>query len=333
MPVDFTKAAERTMPAVVHIKASESREAALQRQRENRYSNPFQYFFGDSYGYEQQPRTGTGSGVIYSSDGYILTNNHVVEFATEYEVTLHDNREFRARLVGRDANTDMAVIKIDANDLPAIEIGNSDDVRVGEWVLAVGNPFDLTSTVTAGIISAKGRDINIIKGGRPIESFLQTDAAVNPGNSGGALVDATGKLIGINSAIATPTGVFAGYSFAIPVNLVKRIADDLVKYGEYRRAYLGVNLATMDPHVAQKLDIPFTQGVVVTTLDPVGSAAQAGVQENDVVTKANGKTVTTSSELMELIGRSKVGETLTLNVVRDGNSREIPVRLKPQSNN
>ncbi|MFN0034333.1 MAG: S1C family serine protease [Saprospiraceae bacterium] len=333
VPVDFTKAAERTMPAVVHIKASESREAALQRQRENRYSNPFQYFFGDSYGYEQQPRTGTGSGVIYSSDGYILTNNHVVEFATEYEVTLHDNREFRARLVGRDANTDMAVIKIDANDLPAIEIGNSDDVRVGEWVLAVGNPFDLTSTVTAGIISAKGRDINIIKGGRPIESFLQTDAAVNPGNSGGALVDATGKLIGINSAIATPTGVFAGYSFAIPVNLVKRIADDLVKYGEYRRAYLGVNLATMDPHVAQKLDIPFTQGVVVTTLDPVGSAAQAGVQENDVVTKANGKTVTTSSELMELIGRSKVGETLTLNVVRDGNSREIPVRLKPQSNN
>lgn len=333
VPFDFTKAAERTMSAVVHIKASESKESALQRQRENRYSNPFQYFFGDAYGFEQQPRSGTGSGVIYSEDGYILTNNHVVEFADEFEVTLHDNREFKARLVGRDANTDMAVIKIDGKNLPSIEIGNSDAVKVGEWVLAVGNPFDLTSTVTAGIVSAKGRDIDIIKGGKSIESFIQTDAAVNPGNSGGALVDVNGNLIGINSAIATPTGVFAGYSFAIPVNLAKRIADDLIKYGEYRRAYLGVNVSTMDTHVAQELGIPFTQGVVIASLDPEGSAAQAGVMENDVITKANGKTVTTSSELMELIGRSTVGETLTLNLVRDGNSREIPVRLKTRSNN
>lgn len=333
VPFDFTKAAERTMSAVVHIKASESKESALQRQRENRYSNPFQYFFGDAYGFEQQPRSGTGSGVIYSEDGYILTNNHVVEFADEFEVTLHDNREFKARLVGRDANTDMAVIKIDGKNLPSIEIGNSDAVKVGEWVLAVGNPFDLTSTVTAGIVSAKGRDIDIIKGGKSIESFIQTDAAVNPGNSGGALVDVNGNLIGINSAIATPTGVFAGYSFAIPVNLAKRIADDLIKYGEYRRAYLGVNVSTMDSHVAQELGIPFTQGVVIASLDPEGSAAQAGVMENDVITKANGKTVTTSSELMELIGRSTVGETLTLNLVRDGNSREIPVRLKTRSNN
>jgi len=333
VPFDFTKAAERAMPSVVHIKATESKESAIQRQRENRYSNPFQYFFGDSYGFEQQPRSGTGSGVIYTSDGYILTNNHVVEFADEFEVTLYDNREFRARLVGRDPNTDMAVIKIDANDLPPFELGDSDDARVGEWVLAVGNPFDLTSTVTAGIISAKGRDINIIKGGKAIESFIQTDAAVNPGNSGGALVDVNGNLIGINSAIATPNGVFAGYSFAIPINLVKRIADDLVKYGEYRRAYLGVNVITMDSHVAQEFGIPYTKGVLVASLDPEGSAAQAGVEENDVVTKANGKNVTTSSELMELIGRSKVGETLTLNVVRSGNSQEIPVRLKTRSNN
>ncbi len=333
VPFDFTKAAERTMAAVVHIKATESKESAIQRQRENRSVNPFQYFFGDSYGFEQQPRSGTGSGVIYTTDGYILTNNHVVEFADEYEVTLHDNREFRARLVGRDPNTDMAVIKIDANDLLAIEIGNSDDVRVGEWALAVGNPFDLTSTVTAGIISAKGRDINIIKGGTPIESFIQTDAAVNPGNSGGALVDVNGNLIGINSAIATPTGVFAGYSFAIPVNLVKRIADDLIKYGEYRRAYLGVNVVTMDAQAAKEYGVPFLQGVLVSSLDPVGSAAVAGVEENDVVTKANGKTVTTTSELMELIGRSKVGETMTLNVVRQGNSREISVRLNPKGNN
>jgi serine protease Do len=333
VPFDFTKAAERAMPGVVHIKATESKEAAIQRLKENRYTNPFQYFFGDSYGYEQQPRSGTGSGVIYTEDGYIITNNHVVEFADEFEVTLYDNREFRARLVGRDPNTDMAVIKIDANDLSALEIGNSDEVKVGEWVLAVGNPFDLTSTVTAGIVSAKGRDINIIKGGKPIESFIQTDAAVNPGNSGGALVDVNGKLIGINSAIATPTGVFAGYSFAIPVNLVKRIADDLLKYGEYRRAYLGVNVATMDTHTAEVVGIPFTQGVLISSLDPKGSAAEAGVQENDVVTKANGKNVTTTSELMELIGRSKVGETMTLHVVREGNSREIPVRLKTRSNN
>ena len=333
VPFDFTKAAERAMPSVVHIKATESKESAIQRQRENRYSNPFQYFFGDSYGFEQQPRSGTGSGVIYTSDGYILTNNHVVEFADEFEVTLYDNREFRARLVGRDPNTDMAVIKIDANDLPPFELGNSDEVRVGEWALAVGNPFDLTSTVTAGIISAKGRDIDIIKGGKAIESFIQTDAAVNPGNSGGALVDVNGNLIGINSAIATPNGVFAGYSFAIPINLVKRIADDLVKYGEYRRAYLGVNVITMDSHVAQEFGIPYTKGVLVASLDPEGSASLAGVQENDVVTKANGKNVTTSSELMELIGRSKVGESLTLNVVRGGDSLEIPVRFKARSNN
>jgi len=330
---DFTRAADRSMPTVVHIKASESKQAALQRQRENRYSNPFSYFFGDSYGFEPRPRTGTGSGVIYTSDGYILTNNHVVDFADEFEVTLHDNREFIGRLVGKDPNTDMAVIKIDAKNLPAIEIGNSDEVRVGEWVLAVGNPFDLTSTVTAGIVSAKGRDIDIIKGGKAIESFIQTDAAVNPGNSGGALVDINGKLIGINSAIATPNGVFAGYSFAIPVNLVQRIADDLIKYGEYRRAYLGVNVATMDTKVARELGIPFTQGVVIAHLDPEGSAALAGVQEYDVVVKANGKNVTTTSELMELIGRSKAGETLMLNIVRDGKTQEIPVRLKVKGNN
>jgi Do/DeqQ family serine protease len=328
VPFDFTKAAEKSMAAVVHIKASESRESATQRQRNQRYSDPFEYFFGQGYGYQQQPRSGSGSGVIYTADGYILTNNHVVEFADEYEVTLHDNREFKARLVGRDPNTDMAVIKIDAGDLPAIELGNSDDVRVGEWALAVGNPFDLTSTVTAGIISAKGRDIDIIKGGKAIESFIQTDAAVNPGNSGGALVDVNGRLIGINSAIATPTGVFAGYSFAIPVNLVKRIADDLMKYGEYRRAYLGVNVATMDSNVAKELNLEFVQGAVIVDLDAEGSASKSGVLENDIITKANGKLVTSTAELLEQIGRSQVGETLVLSVVRNNKTQEIPVRLR-----
>jgi len=331
VPFDFTKAAEKSMSAVVHIKASESRELAQQRQRQ--YRDPFEYFFGRSFGYEPQPRSGTGSGVIYTSDGYILTNNHVVSFADEFEVTLHDNREFKARLVGRDESTDMAVIKIDAKDLPAIELGNSDDVKVGEWALAVGNPFDLTSTVTAGIISAKGRDINIIKSGAAIESFIQTDAAVNPGNSGGALVDVNGKLIGINSAIATPTGVFAGYSFAIPVNLVKRIADDLVKYGEYRRAYLGVDIASMDSYLAEQLGVKYVNGVAIMKVYEDGSAAASGLQVKDVVTKINGKNVTSSSELRELVGRSKLGETLTLTVVREGKEKDIPVRLKTRANN
>ncbi|MBK8965078.1 MAG: trypsin-like peptidase domain-containing protein [Saprospiraceae bacterium] len=325
---DFTRAAERAMPSVVHIKATESRQNAVQRQRE---SNPFRFFFGDDFFNMDdyaRPRSGTGSGVIYSSDGYILTNNHVVEFADEFEVTLHDNREFRARLIGADPSTDMAVLKIDAKDLPAIEVGNSDDVKVGEWALAVGNPFDLTSTVTAGIISAKSRDINIIRKGAPIESFIQTDAAVNPGNSGGALVDVNGRLIGINSAIATPTGVFAGYSFAIPVNLATRIADDLVKYGKFRRAYLGVDIATMDSNLARDLDIPYSQGIWVKDLDPEGSAARAGVQPNDIITKINGKNVTTVPELQELIGRSKAGETVQLALVRSGKEKELAVKLK-----
>ena len=334
VPFDFTKAAEKSMDAVVHIKATESREAATKRQRDQRSTDPFEYFFGQSYGYQQQPRSGSGSGVIYTEDGYILTNNHVVEFADEYIVTLHDDREFKARLVGRDPNTDMAVIKIVANDLPAIEIGNSDDVRVGEWALAVGNPFDLTSTVTAGIISAKGRDIDIIKGRKAIESFIQTDAAVNPGNSGGALVDVNGRLIGINSAIATPTGVFAGYSFAIPVNLVKRVADDLIKYGTFERAYLGVDVATMSESTAKELQVGFAQGAIILNIDPDGSASRAGIQQNDIITKANGKNVTSTAELLEQLGRSRVGETLTLAIIRNNKTQEIPVRLisKPEGN-
>ncbi|MCB9356042.1 MAG: trypsin-like peptidase domain-containing protein [Lewinellaceae bacterium] len=331
VPFDFTKAAERSMSAVVHIKASESQQLARQRQQQQRYSDPFEYFFGRSFGYQPQPRSGTGSGVIYTSDGYILTNNHVVDFADEFEVTLHDNREYKARLVGRDDNTDMAVIKIDAKDLPAIELGNSDDVKVGEWVLAVGNPFDLTSTVTAGIVSAKARDINIIKSGKAIESFIQTDAAVNPGNSGGALVDVNGRLIGINSAIATPTGVFAGYSFAIPVNLVKRIADDLINYGEYRRPYLGVDIAPMDSYLAEQMGVNYVPGVAVVKVYPDGSAEKYGIKIKDIVTKINGRNVTNTSELIEQVSRSKLGETVTLTVMREGKEKDIPVRLQTRT--
>ena len=325
-PFDFTRAAEKSMAAVVHIKASESRETANERQSQN----PFRFFFGDGYA---QPRSGTGSGVIYTQDGYIVTNNHVIEFADEYEVTLHDNREFKARLVGRDPNSDMAVIKIDAKDLPAIEVGNSDDVKVGEWALAVGNPFDLTSTVTAGIISAKGRNINIINKRAAIESFIQTDAAVNPGNSGGALVDINGKLIGINSAIATPSGTFAGYAFAIPVNLATRIADDLIKYGEYKRPYLGVDIATMDQKIAEAVDVKYTPGVYIDELDPQGSAARAGVKPKDVVTRINGKTVTSVPELQEQIGRSKVGDVVTLTVSRNGKEQDLSVKLRSNNEN
>ncbi|MEQ1744278.1 MAG: trypsin-like peptidase domain-containing protein [Saprospiraceae bacterium] len=326
--VDFTRAAEHTMETVVHIKAAESRQNAIQRQRQ---TNPFRFFFGDdffNFDDYSQPRAGTGSGVIYTTDGYILTNNHVVENADEYTVTLHDNREFKARLIGADPSTDMAVLKIDAADLPAIELGNSDAVKVGEWVLAVGNPFDLTSTVTAGIISAKSRDINIIRRGAAIESFIQTDAAVNPGNSGGALVDINGRLIGINSAIATPTGTFAGYSFAIPVNLAKRIADDLIKYGKYKRAYLGVDIATMDSNLANELNIPVAQGVWIKALDPQGSAARSGVQPDDVIVKVNGKNISTVPELQEVIGRSRAGETVALTLVRNGKEKTVEVKLK-----
>lgn len=329
-PFDFTRAAEKSMASVVHIKTSESREAAIQRQRQ--YYNPFRNFFGDFFEDYTQPRSGTGSGVIYTNDGYIITNNHVVEFGDIFTVTLHDKREFNARLVGKDPNTDMAVLKIDGETFPALDLGNSDDVKVGEWALAVGNPFDLTSTVTAGIISAKGRDINIIQSGASIESFIQTDAAVNPGNSGGALVDTEGRLIGINTAIATPTGVFAGYSFAIPVNLVKRIADDLIKYGEYRRPDFGAFIATMDTEVAQELEIPYVQGVAVVELVPNGSAEQAGIQPKDVITQINGKTVTSIPELREFIGRSKVGESMQVTLVRNGKEKQVPVRLKTRNN-
>lgn len=335
VPFDFTRAADRAMPAVVHIKASESRQAAVQRQRMEQQRNPFRYFFGDDFfgGYgDGQQRSGTGSGVIYTEDGYILTNNHVIEFADEFEVTLHDGRKFKARLVGRDEDTDMAVIKIDEKRLPAIELADSDDVRVGQWAVAVGNPFDLTSTVTAGIISAKGRDIKIIKGASALESFIQTDAAVNPGNSGGALVDLEGRLIGINSAIATPTGVFAGYAFAIPSDLAKRIAEDLIKYGEFRRAYLGVDIGAMTSDFAQQVGIPFTPGVYVDNAYQDGSAAKAGIKSGDIITRINGKNVTTIPELREMVGRSKIGETINVTVVRDGREKDISVRLYTRKN-
>ena len=249
LPIDFTTAAEVSMPAVVHISTkSEGQETS---------NNPFRDFFGDGFRnpFDNGPRAGMGSGVIYSTDGYIITNNHVVEFANKVEVTLYDNRKFEAKIVGTDKKTDLAVLKIEADNLPNLRNGDSDNAKVGEWVLAVGNPFDLTSTVTAGIISAKGRSIQLLGGGDAIEAFIQTDAAVNPGNSGGALIDAQGRLLGINTAIATRTGVFQGYSFAIPINLVTRIVDDIIKFGSYQRAFLGINVSDLDSEYAEELEV------------------------------------------------------------------------------
>lgn len=321
VPFDFKAAAAKAMPAVVHISASAVQPA------NNESDNPFRFFFGEEYG-GQQPRKGSGSGVFYTSDGYIVTNNHVVEFADEVEVTLYDNRTYSAEVIGRDEKTDLAVIKIEGNGFPALNFANSDEAEVGEWALAVGNPFELTSTVTAGIISAKGRSINLLGGGRAIESFIQTDAAVNPGNSGGALVDADGNLLGINTAIATRTGVFSGYSFAIPVNLVRRIADDIIEYGTYQRAFLGVTISELDSDYADQLGVDITQGVVIEELVDGGSAQFAGLQPKDIIVGINGRDITSVPELQEIIGRARAGQTVELEVNRRGQNQTIPVKLK-----
>ncbi|MCB0568833.1 MAG: trypsin-like peptidase domain-containing protein [Phaeodactylibacter sp.] len=325
IPFDFKDAAARAMPAVVHISAT------MSQSTRNSGSDPFRFFFGDEFTNPfggQAPSGGTGSGVIYSSDGYILTNNHVVASANELEVTLFDNRTFRAEVVGTDEKSDLAVIRIDATGLPSLDLADSDEAKVGEWVLAVGNPFDLTSTVTAGIISAKGRNINLIGGSRSIESFIQTDAAVNPGNSGGALVDAQGRLLGINTAIATRTGIFSGYSFAIPINLAAHIADDIIQYGSFHRAFLGVTIADLDSEYAQELGVNISQGVVIESLADGGSAQYAGLLPKDIITGVNGREIKSVPELQEIVGRSKAGDVLHLAINRRGEEKKVDVRLK-----
>ena len=326
---DFTEAATRTVDAVVHIKTTESEEKAMRQQREYLRQNPFAQFFGEDFGAfgMPQPKAGTGSGVIITNDGYIVTNNHVVDFGDEFEVTLNDNRQFKAKLVGRAAEVDLAVLKIDADDLKPIQYGNSDQTKVGQWVLAVGNPFELNSTVTAGIISAKGRGLSRGK----LESYIQTDAPVNPGNSGGALVDAgSGKLIGINTAIVTHTGSYEGYSFAIPVNLVTKVVDDIIKFGSYQRGYLGVQIEDLDNDYANELEVNVTKGVVVTGFTPRSAAQSAGVQANDVIVKVNGQDVKNGNELTEKVGTAKVGDVVTLTVVRGSERKDIAVKLKAQ---
>jgi len=328
---DFREAAARAMPAVVHIAAKESPHEA-----ERKGEDPWSQFFGDDLFFRNpfldfRPREGTGSGVIYTSDGYIVTNNHVVEHADILQVTTFDNKRFKARLVGTYPESDLAVLKIDAQNLPTLEFADSDEAQVGQWVLAIGNPLNLTSTVTAGIISARGRDIDIIRDrqGAAIESFIQTDAAVNPGNSGGALVDADGRLLGINTAIATRTGFFQGYSFAIPINVVRNIVDEIIENGSFRRGFLGIEIAEITPEDVEDLGLSVTQGVLVVRLTEGGAAQYAGVLPNDVIVGINGKKVKSPPELLEHLGSTKAGDAVTLKINRQGTLLDIPVVLKP----
>ena len=331
-PFDFKEAANIAMPAVVHIHAKQVKKQVNNQRRSN---DPWEQlfgsdlFFGSPFG-NQMPKEGTGSGVIYTTDGYIVTNNHVIEFADEIEVTTYDNKKFIASKVGTYPQSDLAVLKIEAKNLPVLQFADSEKAEIGEWVLAVGNPLELKSTVTAGIISAKGRDIDIIQdnSGTAIESFIQTDAAVNPGNSGGALVDVQGRLLGINTAIATKTGFFQGYSFAIPVNVVTNIVDDIIKNGSYERGFLGINIAEMTSEDATELGINITQGVLVDNVVNGGAAQYAGVLPNDVIVGANRQKVRSTPELLEIVGSAKVGDVVDLEINRYGKIIELPVRLK-----
>lgn len=317
--IDFTEAAEFSINGVVHVKT-------VTRGRQVQSYNPFFHFFQD-YGMSQ-PRMGSGSGVIVSPDGHIITNNHVVAGADEVEVTLNDKRSFPAKVVSTDPNTDLAVLKIEGRDLPYIPYGNSDDVRVGEWVLAVGNPFNLTSTVTAGIVSAKGRNINILQEEMAIESFIQTDAAVNPGNSGGALVNTRGELIGINTAIASNTGSYAGYSFAVPVNIARKVVDDLISFGEVQRAFIGVSIRDISGKFAEERGLATTEGAYINGLTDGGAAEKAGLKEGDIITAINGIKVRNVPELQEKIGAHRPGEMVDVAVVRDGQAKTFRVELR-----
>lgn len=326
---DFADVSEAVMPTVVHIKTVSNPKDNENAQADPHSMNPFD-FFGPGFNIPQQqgPQMASGSGVIISPDGYIVTNNHVVDGADNIEVVLYDKRSFKADVIGRDKNTDMALIKIDANGLDAIKIGNSDDVRVGQWVLAVGNPFNLTSTVTAGIVSAKGRNISLLGGGASIESFIQTDAAVNPGNSGGALVNTKGELVGINTAIASQTGQYEGYSFAVPANIMKKVINDFRQYGEVQRGFIGVQIRDVDYKIAEDKGLNKPEGVLVESFSDKSAAEDAGIKKGDVITKIDGRSMNSVSELQETIGQHRPGDEVKMTVVRDGKEKEYSVILR-----
>lgn len=328
--IDYVTAAEMTVNGVVHVKTEGTIEYS------QRAFDPFRHFFYGNGNIEKQysqPIKGAGSGVIISNDGYVVTNNHVIENADKIKVTLNNKKTYEASLMGTDPTTDLAVLKIEEEGLPALEFGNSDDIRIGEWVLAVGNPFNLTSTVTAGIVSAKGRDINILSndpytGLSSIESFIQTDAAVNPGNSGGALVNTKGEVIGINAAIKSNTGSFAGYSFAIPANIAKKVVNDIIEYGSVQRAFIGINIRNITEDLAKQEEINDLNGVYVSGLTPNGSAKEAGIEEGDIVKKVEGVKVSNVNELQAKVGEYRPGDKITVTVLRNGELLEKEVLLK-----
>ena len=328
--VDFTAAAETSVNAVVHVKTT------TQEITNNLTYDPFHMFYFNQP--KQRIQQSSGSGVIISKDGYIATNNHVINGASKIEVVLNDKRTYTAELVGADPQTDVALLKIKETDLPYLNYGNSDLVKVGEWALAVGNPFNLTSTVTAGIISAKGRNINIFEndpanGMLPIESFIQTDAAVNPGNSGGALVNPNGELIGINTAIASQTGSYAGYAFAIPVNIVRKIVADLIEFGTVQRAFIGVSIRDIDAKFAKEQKLNALNGVYVNGLNSGGAAEEAGIKIGDIITKIEGAVIKNVPELQEQVGKFRPGDKINVCLLRENKEIVLPVTLKNKDGN
>jgi serine protease Do len=328
---DFTGVAEISTPAVVHIKTTVTSSGSRAGNMPPQF-DPFGFFNNPDFRFEMPntPRSGSGSGVIITEDGYIITNNHVIAGAGKIEVILNDKRTFIAELIGADPNTDIALLRIDQNNLPFLKYGNSDEVRVGEWVVAVGNPFNLTSTVTSGIVSALGRSIDLIRsqGNKyAIENFIQTDAAINPGNSGGALVNTRSELIGINTAIASETGSYVGYGFAVPVNLVKKVIDDLMNFGKVQRGLLGVSIQDVNQALADKEGLKTLNGVFVAEVVDGGAAKKAGIKKGDVILKVNGIAVNSSSALQGEIGKQRPGDKVKILVLRGGSEKEFEAVL------
>ncbi len=312
---DFTVAADKTINSVVHVKNTSVKT----------YRDPYaEFFYGQGSGTKKYSQVGTGSGVIISSDGYIITNNHVIKNATEIEVTLNNKKNYKAKLIGTDATNDIALLKVEAKDLPYITFGDSNGIKVGEWVLAVGNPYNLTSTVTAGIVSAKGRDLD---GNSSIDSFIQTDAAVNPGNSGGALVNTRGELIGINTAISSQTGAFVGYSFAVPSNIAKKVIEDLMEFGNVQKAMLGVFGGELNNRAAENLNIETTEGYYISGVVENSGAAKAGLKEHDIIIKLNEVKISTFADLQGFLRTKRPNDVVAITFLRDGAKKIANVTL------
>ncbi len=320
---DFTYAAESAVDAVVYVKTT------VTQMQQQAPSSIFDYFFGfPQSGPQPREKVGSGSGVIIREDGYIVTNNHVIEGADKIEVTLNNNVTYPATLVGTDPATDVALLKIDATGLPIIPFGDSDKLRLGEWVIAIGSPYDLRSTITAGIVSAKGRAMPNYSGEYKIESFIQTDAAVNPGNSGGALVDRAGNLVGINTAIYSRTGSYSGYSFAVPVNIVKKIAYDLMDFGSVQRAVLGISMGPITDKIAEDLKLSSRNGVYISEVSPSGAADKAGIKAGDVLVAIDSTKITGTAPVHETVSRYSPGDMAVITVIRDGKEKKFDVTFK-----